>query len=103
MEISKQWGNIYAEGRIGRKTLKKGEDANRCDKLFKEMKKWLKDHYSCTKMLIYRDDQETINDARESVLKEKCLSPKVLELYKKGSFILKAHPGTPWVEIPKDF
>jgi len=102
MEISEKWDGIYTEGRIARKTLEKGEDSNSCDKLFTEMKKWLKNHYFCTKMLRYREDKETIKDVRESRLQAKCLSPKVLELYRKENIILKAHTGTPWVEIPKD-
>jgi len=100
----KIYGNILTEGRIARKTLEKSEGAKRCDKLFKEMKKWIEKHYFCTKMLMYREDKgETEKDAIISVLPKKCISPKAMELYEDKTIILKRHTGTPWIElIPKE-
>ena len=101
--IPKQWGNILTEGRIARKTLEKSEDADRADELFKEMRKWIKKHYVCSKFLSYREDkEETKKDATISPLKAKCISPKALQLYKVGSVTLKAHTGSVWVELPRE-
>ena len=97
-----QYGDILNEGRIARKTLGKGDDANRADSLFKEMRKWLKKNYTCYKMLIYREDKnETKEDARLSSLPAKCISPNALQLYKQGKVTLKVE-GSVWVEFPAD-
>ena len=94
-------GNILMEGRIARKTLEKSEGAKRCDKLFKEMRKWIEKHYFCTNMLMYREDKgETEKDAVAST--KKCISPKAMKLYKDKTIIFKRHAGTPWVEIIPD-
>jgi len=100
---SVQYGNILNEGRISRKTLEKGEDATRADNLFKEMRQWLKENYTCNKMLTYREDKnQTKEDARLSTLPAKCISLNALQLYKKGAVILKEHTGSVWVEFPAD-
>ena len=97
----KQRGELLLEGRIARKTLEKGEDSDRADKLFKEMRKWIKKHFICSKMLAYREDKgETKKDARVSPLQAKCISPRALKMYEEGAVTLKEHAGTPWVELP---
>jgi len=97
-----QYGDILNEGRIARKTLGKGDDANRADNLFKEMRKWLKKNYTCYKMLIYREDEnETKEDARLSSLPAKCISPNALQLCKQGKVTLKIK-GSVWTEFPAD-
>jgi len=91
--FSKRFDKILTIGSFGIKTRNESEDSKRCEKLYKKMRKWIKDNYT-NNLVVFNTKMMKREDATPPSGGGIWVSPRVEKLLENNQIILKQSKNT---------